>query len=77
MLIIGGNINASIGTTTTKEEDYEDDKVTGRYGNNHRNVRGEKLRNFLETNELTSAAAHFPKHNHNTWSFAGNNENEK
>ena len=51
--------------------------VTGQYGNNNRNNRGERLRTFLGINELVSTATLFEKRNYNTWSFAGIGKDEK
>ena len=71
-------MNASIGITTKEEKMFEENNgVTGQYGNNNRNTRGERLQNILRINELVSTAILFKKPNYNIWSFAGMKKNKK
>lgn len=73
ILVIGGDFNASIGTTT-KGHKYTS---TGPYGNPHRSEHGEILHAFMNMNELSSCATYFDKANHDTWSFQANGEHPK
>ena len=77
IIIIGGDVNTSIGTIDNNENQLENDKITGQCDNRYRSDRGERLGNFLGLNKLVATATYFEKKDHNAWSFPEIGDNER
>ena len=65
ILMIGMDSNSSIGTM--KRDDHQDMTAVGPYGLNHINAAGERLRTYLEVNNLVSLTTYFKKSAYATW----------
>ena len=65
ILMIGMDSNSSIGTM--KRDDHPDMTAVGPYGLNHINAAGERLRTYLEVNNLVSLTTYFKKSAYATW----------
>jgi hypothetical protein len=63
VLTLSGDFNASLGIRTDDR-----DKVLGNFGIDHRNRAGDRLHDFLSSNELCSAGSFFQKRQYGTWS---------